>query len=65
MEPLAILLMLILHQTEERELLQKWIKSKAIGILRRVSEIPVMAGILVRPHPKNAPVAISSRHINS
>ena len=64
-EPFAILLMLMLHHTEERELLHKWIKSKAMGILSTVSEIPVIAGIFVRPHPKKAPVAMSSKHINS
>ena len=36
-----------------------------MGILITVSAIPVMAGILVRPHPKKAPVAINSIHIKS
>jgi len=65
MEPFAILLILILHQTEESELLQKWMKANAIGIRIKVSDMPVMAGIFVRPQPKNAPVAMSSRQIKS
>lgn len=65
MVPFAILLMLMLHQTDVRELLQRWINARAIGIRRTVSEIPVIAGIFVLPQPKKAPVAISSTHIKS
>ena len=63
MVPFAMLLMLMLHQTDDRELLQRCINTMAIGIRRIVSDIPVIAGIFVLPQPKKAPVAISSTHI--
>ena len=63
--PFAMLLMLMLHHTDESSSFQRRINAYAIGIRRSVSPIPVIAGILVRPQPKKAPVAINSKHINS
>jgi len=63
--PFAMLLMLMLHQTDESECCQKSIKIRAMGIRSTVNRIPVIAGIFVRPQPKKAPVAINSMHIKS
>jgi len=60
-----MLLMLMLHQTDESACFQKLIRAIAIGILITVNIIPEIAGILVRPQPKKAPVAINSMHIKS
>ena len=39
--------------------------NKAIGMRNTVSEMLVIAGILVLPHPKKAPVVTISRHMKS
>jgi hypothetical protein len=63
--PLAMLLILILHQTDDRACFQNSIMSKAIGTRKTVRMIPEIAGTFVLPHPKNAPVAVFSRHMNN